>query len=87
MLKIRLRREGSRNRPFFRIVVSDSRRTPRGPNVDTLGFYDPRPETPDVRIDLEKYQKWVDDGAHPSDTVKSLARRAKMAVSAEGAGS
>jgi small subunit ribosomal protein S16 len=54
--------------------------------VDTLGYYDPRPETPSVRIDLEKYQKWVDDGAHPSDTVKSLARRAKMAAPPGAAG-
>ncbi len=85
MLKIRLRREGSRNRPFFRIVVSDSRRTPKGPNVDTLGFYDPTPDPPNVRIDLEKYETWVGNGAHPSDTVKSLARKAKSAAAAPAA--
>jgi small subunit ribosomal protein S16 len=75
VLKIRLRREGSRNRPFYRVVVSDSRRTPTGPTVDTIGLYDPKVDPPAVRLDLESYQRWVDQGAHPSDTVRSLVRR------------
>lgn len=79
MLKIRLRREGSRNRPFYRVVVSDSRRTPTGPTVDTLGYYDPKVDPPIVNLDVERYQRWVDDGAHPSDTVRSLVRKLRAA--------
>ena len=84
MLKIRLRREGSRNRPFFRIVVSDSRRVPTGPVVDSIGTYDPKTDPPIVRIELERYDKWVGDGAQPSDTVKSLVKRAKAPAAASG---
>jgi len=75
VLKIRLRREGSRNRPFFRVVVSDSRHTPTGPTVETLGYYDPKTDPPQVRIDVERYREWVAKGAHASDTVRSLVER------------
>ena len=80
MLKIRLRREGSRNRPFFRIVVSDSRRVPTGPVVDSIGTYDPKTDPPMVRLDMERYSKWVNDGAQPSDTVASLVKKNKRAA-------
>lgn len=72
MLKIRLRREGSRNHPFFRLVVSDSRRTPTGPTVDTIGFYNPRTNPPTLEVNVERYKDWVQKGAHPSDSVSSL---------------
>lgn len=75
MLKIRLRREGSRNHPFFRLVVSDSRRTPTGPVVDTIGYYNPKLTTGGVRVDLERYDAWVAKGAHPSETVAALVRQ------------
>lgn len=84
MLRIRLRREGSRNHPFFRMVVSDSRRTPRGPVVDTLGFYNPKTEPPEVSVNLERYDQWVSEGAHPSDTVKSLVGRMRQGAGTEG---
>ncbi len=85
MLKIRLRREGSRNHPFFRIVVSDSRNTPTGPNVATIGYYDPKKNPPTIKMDVEAYEGWVGKGAIPSTTVKSLMLKAKAAETAEPA--
>lgn len=84
MLKIRLRREGSRNHPFYRVVVSDSRNTPTGPNVDTLGYYDPKTEPPTIKLDSERYQKWVGQGAHPSPTVRALAGSVGKDAASEG---
>jgi small subunit ribosomal protein S16 len=69
---IRLARQGSKKRPFYRIVAAD-RRSPRdGRFIEQLGYYDPR--KPDFRLDFEKYKKWVDTGARPSDTVASLVK-------------
>jgi small subunit ribosomal protein S16 len=74
MLKIRLRRMGSRHRPFYRLVVSDSRLTPRGKAVDEVGFYDPRAEPPRLEIDGEKIEHWVGQGAQMSSTVRRLVK-------------
>jgi len=73
MLKIRLRREGSKNHPYFRIVVSDSRNTPTGPIVATIGHYAPKRQPAGVELDLEAYDGWIRNGAHPSNTVRVLA--------------
>ncbi len=73
MLKIRLRREGSKNHPYFRIVVSDSRNTPTGPIVATIGHYAPKRQPAGVELDLEAYDGWIKNGAHPSNTVRVLA--------------
>ena len=75
MLKIRLRREGSRNHPFFRVAVSDSRRTPNGRVLEIIGHYDPKMNPARVQIDVEKYDAWLAKGAHASDSVRSLVRR------------
>ena len=82
MLKIRLRREGARNHPFFRVVVSDSRRTPTGPNLEVIGHYNPKADPPQVEIDIDKYDHWVGRGADASDSVKSLvaARRKRQGL-------
>lgn len=77
MLKIRLRRMGSRQDAFYRVVVSDSRSTPGGDFVDTLGTYDPGTEPPAVRIDVARAEDWIRKGAHPSETIKSLLEKAK----------
>jgi small subunit ribosomal protein S16 len=74
MLKIRLRRMGSRHRPFYRLVVSDSRRTPRARAVDEVGFYDPRAEPPRIEIDGTKVDHWVGKGAQMSPTVSRLVK-------------
>lgn len=80
MLKIRLRREGSRNHPFFRMVVSESRNTPTGPTVDVIGYYNPRKEPAVVEVNLEAYDCWVGKGAHPSDSVRNLVEKKRRAA-------
>ncbi len=80
MLKIRLRRMGCKKAPFYRIVVSDSRSTPRGPFVDTLGTYDPGTEPAAVRLDVAKARQWMEKGASPSATVRSLIDTAAAAA-------
>lgn len=75
MLKIRLRREGSRNHPFYRLVVSDGRNTPTGPTVAVLGHYNPKTQPPTVIVDKEAYEGWIKKGAHPSDSVANLVAR------------
>lgn len=77
MLKIRLRRMGSRQEPHYRVVVSDSRKTPGGRVVDTLGYYDPGTEPATVRLDMARTEGWIRKGAHPSETVRSLIEKAR----------
>lgn len=79
MLRIRLSRMGSNNRPFYRVVVSDSRRTPRARVVETIGHYNPSTEPAKVEIDVKRADDWIGKGAHPSETVRSLLIRLKKA--------
>lgn len=74
MLKIRLRRMGKRHRPFYRVVVSDSRLVPAAPAVDEIGHYDPMAKPPRVRIDLERVEHWAGQGAQLSPAVKKLVK-------------
>ena len=76
---IRLRRIGANKQPHYRIVVSESRRTPRGRYVDVLGTYDPRSEKSKVKLDVGRAEDWIRKGAHPSETVRSLIKQAKGA--------
>ena len=75
MLSIRLRRTGAAKRPYYRVVVADSRATRDGRFVEVLGHYDPRPDPAVVKIDTERANYWLGKGANPSDTVKSLLKR------------
>ena len=77
VLKIRLRRMGSRQAPFYRVVVSDSRSVPMGRFVDTLGTYNPGTDPATVRLDVARAEEWISRGAQPSETVKSLLDRAR----------
>ncbi len=79
MLMIRLRRMGAKKAAFYRVVVSDSRSTPKGRFVDTLGTYDPGDDPATIRLDVARAEEWIRKGAHPSDTVRSLLARAKSA--------
>lgn len=72
MVKIRLRRMGRRNRPFYRVVVADSRSPRDGKFIDIIGHYDPLTDPATISIDGEKALKWLKDGAQPTDTVRSL---------------
>jgi small subunit ribosomal protein S16 len=80
MLAIRLRRAGSKNRPFFRIVVTESRSARDGSFVDLVGHYDPRTRPETIVVDRERLAKWVRAGARPSDTVRTLVDRLPPAV-------
>lgn len=84
MLMIRLRRAGSKGRPFYRVVVSDSRLTPRGRVVDILGHYDPKTTPRKVELDVALADSWLSKGARASETVKELLRkeRARLAATA-----
>ena len=80
MLKIRLRRMGAKQAPYYRLVVSDSRFAPSGRFLDTLGIYDPGTDPATVNIDLSRADEWIRKGAHPSATVRSLLNRARTAA-------
>lgn len=70
---IRLARHGSKKRPFYRVVAAEKRSPRDGRFIELLGVYDPRAKL--VRIDQERYKHWIDNGARPSATVASLARK------------
>ena len=74
-VKIRLRRMGAKKAPFYRIVVADSRFPRDGRFIEEIGYYDPTKEPAVVKIDAEKAQKWIANGAQPTDTVKALLKK------------
>jgi small subunit ribosomal protein S16 len=80
MLKIRLRRMGARNSPFYRVVVSDSRNVPTASAVEEIGYYDSTKNPAQVSIDAERAQYWVGRGAQMSPTVKKLLARTQKSA-------
>jgi small subunit ribosomal protein S16 len=78
VVKIRLRRMGTKKRPFYRIVVTDSRNARDGRFIENIGYYDPTVEPPVLKVDLEKAQEWIGKGAQPSDTVRGLLKKMGM---------
>lgn len=74
-VRIRLTRAGSKNRPFFRVVVADSRKRRDGRFIEKLGYYDPLPKQEQIQIDQERVDHWVSQGAQISETVKRLLKR------------
>jgi len=75
MLAIRLRRAGSKNRPFFRVVVTERARARDGRFVEVLGHYNPRTKPEKLEVDRERLAHWLKAGAQPSDTVRTLIDR------------
>ena len=75
MVSIRLMRLGAKKRPFYRIVVTDSRKPRESKARDVLGYYDPLKEPPDIKLDLEKANYWLERGAKTSRTVQSLIQK------------
>ena len=73
-VKIRLRRMGAKKAPFYRVVVADSRYPRDGRFIEEIGYYDPMKNPADIKIDAEKAQKWLNNGAQPTDTVKALLK-------------
>ena len=83
-VKIRLARQGSKKRPFYRIVATDKRSPRDGRFIEQIGYFDPL--KPDFRLDQPRYEHWLKHGALPSDTLASLVKRAaKDAPKATGA--
>lgn len=76
-VKIRLRRMGSKNAAFYRVIVQDARRAPTGKFIETLGWYDPKQEGNNFSLNLDRADYWLGNGAQPSDTVASLIKKAR----------
>lgn len=74
-VKIRLKRIGAKKNPFYRVVVADSRFPRDGRFIEEIGTYNPIVNPAQVKIDAEKVQKWLKNGAQPTDTVKSLLKK------------
>ena len=72
MVKIRLQRQGKKKAPFYHIVVADSRSPRDGKIIEQLGTYDPMTDPATIVLDNEKVEKWIKNGAKPTDTVKKL---------------
>lgn len=74
-VKIRLKRMGAKKTPFYRVVVADSRSPRDGRFIEELGYYNPVSDPVEIKIDGEKAQKWLKNGAQPTDTVKYLLKK------------
>ena len=76
MVKIRLRRMGSKKNPFYRIVVADSRYPRNGRFIEEIGPYEPLQAPASTQVDAERAQAWIKTGAQPTETVKALLKKA-----------
>ena len=74
-VKIRLRRMGAKKAPFYRIVVADSRYPRDGRFIEEIGTYNPLTEPAEIKVDAQKAQMWMKNGAQPTDTVKALLKK------------
>lgn len=79
---IRLRREGTKNRPYYKIVVADQRRARDGKFIEIIGTYDPKKEGENFDIQLDRAEYWVGVGARPSQTVGSIITKARKKTAA-----
>lgn len=75
MVKIRLRRMGAKKRPFYRIVVADSRTARDGRFIEVIGTYDPNQDPPEITIKGDRVEYWLGNGAQPSDVARGLLKR------------
>ncbi|MCF0137385.1 MAG: 30S ribosomal protein S16 [Oscillospiraceae bacterium] len=76
MVKIRLRRMGAKKAPYYRIVVADSRSPRDGRFIEEIGTYDPMAEGDQkIKVDMERAQYWIANGAQPTDTVRGLLKK------------
>jgi small subunit ribosomal protein S16 len=86
-VSIRLRREGTRNRPYYKVVVAD-RRSPRdGKFIEIIGAYDPKKPGHNSTLNIDRIEYWISKGAQPSDTVRSLIKKNKKIAAGAGASS
>ena len=75
MVKIRLKRMGMKKKPFYRVVVADERNARDGRFIEEIGYYNPVSEPIELKIDTEKAQQWMKNGAQPTDTVRALLKK------------
>ena len=73
-VKIRLRRMGAKRAPLYRVIVADSKSPRDGKFIEELGTYDPMKDPAEIKIDVEKAQQWIQNGAQPTDTAKALRK-------------
>lgn len=78
MVKIRLSRLGAHKKPFYRIVVADSRARRDGPFIEILGTYDPLKDPSEIKLNGEKVKHWLQRGAQPTDKAKKLIQKAGL---------
>ena len=71
-VKLRLKRMGGKQKPFYRIIAADSRSPRDGRFIETVGTYNPIASTDNIKVDEEKVMKWLNNGAQPTDTVKNI---------------
>ena len=74
-VKIRLRRMGAKKAPFYRVIIADERAPRDGKFIDEIGYYNPLTEPAEIKINAEKAEKWLNDGAQPTETVKSILKK------------
>ncbi len=74
MVKIRLTRKGAKKKPFYRVIVVDSRKRRDGPFLEIIGTYDPLKDPSEIKIDNDRAKYWLGCGAQPSSTVKNLLK-------------
>lgn len=77
-VRIRLKRMGAKKKPFYRIVVADSRYPRDGRFIEEIGYYNPTTKPTTFEVDREKVRQWIAKGARPSDTVKALLTRTEI---------
>jgi small subunit ribosomal protein S16 len=82
MVKIRLARHGAKKKPFYRIVVADERSPRDGRYIELIGTYDPLQNPAEVKIQQERLEKWLQNGAQPTDTVARLIKKVSQAAGA-----
>jgi len=76
-VSIRLRREGSLNNPYFKVVVADQRSPRDGKFIEIVGNYDPKLPGENANVDISRIDYWIKNGAQPSDTVRSIIKKAR----------
>ena len=74
-VKMRLRRLGAKKAPFYRVIIADERAPRDGKFIDEIGYYNPLTNPADIKINAEKAEKWLQNGAQPTETVKSLLKK------------
>ena len=74
-VKIRLKRIGTKKVPFYRVIVADEKAPRNGKFIEEIGYYNPLTDPADIKIDADKAQKWLSNGAQPTDTVRVLLKK------------